>query len=151
MIQVKGVNGQVEFDGTTLTIHREGFLARASVGRGTKRIPVGSIVAVQWKPPSFGTNGFVQFETAGMGGTRSKYGQQAKDASTDENSVMVKKSMVPAFDELRAAVEQAMAGQAQGGQVSASPADELTKLAALVGQGLLSREEFDAAKARLLS
>ena len=46
-LAVKGVNGQVSFDGDFVTIKREGFAARATIGKGDKRLPVSSITAVQ--------------------------------------------------------------------------------------------------------
>ena len=51
LIEAKGHNGQVAFDGDFVTINRKGFFARTSVGKGDKRIPVASIAAVQWKEP----------------------------------------------------------------------------------------------------
>jgi hypothetical protein len=55
------------------------------------------------------------------------------------------------FEELRRLIEAAMVQRS--GPTSAGPssvADELAKLAGLVEQGLLSRQEFDVQKARLL-
>ncbi|NCD21154.1 MAG: DUF4429 domain-containing protein, partial [Actinobacteria bacterium] len=56
-IHAKGLNGQVTFDGQFITIERKGFWAASSVGRGTKRIPLSSVTAVQWKPPTTFFNG----------------------------------------------------------------------------------------------
>jgi tetratricopeptide (TPR) repeat protein len=57
-VHAKGHNGQVHFDGVYVTITRKGFLARTSVGKGEKRIPLTAISAVQWKPPGALVNGF---------------------------------------------------------------------------------------------
>jgi hypothetical protein len=38
MISAKGHNGTVHFDGRFVTIERKGLFARASVGKGDKRI-----------------------------------------------------------------------------------------------------------------
>ncbi len=65
MTQAHGHNGQVQFDGQYVTIARKGFLARATVGKGEKRIPLTAITSVQWKPAGALVNGFIQFETAG--------------------------------------------------------------------------------------
>ncbi|WP_432983934.1 DUF4429 domain-containing protein [Dactylosporangium sp. CA-233914] len=155
MDEVRGHNGQVEFDGTYVTIRRKGLLARASVGKGEKRIPLASVVSVQWKQAGALVNGFIQFETAGVGGTRSRSGSQTRDASRDENSVIFTKAQMGAFADLRAAVEEALAARhaPQPVHQSAAPvsvADELAKLAALAQQGILSQQEFEALKARLL-
>ena len=53
----KGQGGELHFDGRVVTIARKGFLARATVGKGEKRIPVQSIAAVQWKPAGALVNG----------------------------------------------------------------------------------------------
>jgi hypothetical protein len=60
-VEAKGVNGTVEFDGDFVTIKRTGTLARMTVGKGDKRIPVAQITAVQWKPPSALIRGFISF------------------------------------------------------------------------------------------
>lgn len=104
MIQAKGVNGQVSFDGNVVEIKRSGLLARATVGGGEKRIPVKSITAVQWKNPGMGTRGFIQFTITG--GKESK--GRATDAAKDENSVLFTKKQADEFAELRAAVESAV-------------------------------------------
>lgn len=58
------------------------------------------------------------------------------------------------FEQLRAAVENALAARHNPQFPAAAPvsvADELTKLAALVQQGILSPHEFQQQKARLIS
>ncbi|MEU6280909.1 DUF4429 domain-containing protein [Streptomyces sp. NPDC047028] len=147
MIEAKGYNGQVSFDGEYVTINRKGFLARASVGKGVKRIHVSQITAVQWKPPGVFVNGFIQFTVPGGVERRSAFGGQTPSAIKDENTVIVTKKQVPAFEELRAAVDGAIAQQHKP---APSLADELAKLQQLVDGGALSPDEYAAAKARLL-
>jgi hypothetical protein len=50
MLPVRGRNGTVTFDGATVVIARSGFVARATIGKGEKRIPLRHITAVQFKP-----------------------------------------------------------------------------------------------------
>jgi hypothetical protein len=148
-----GHTGQVHFDGTYITITRKGFLARASVGKGEKRIPLGSVSSVQWKPAGGLVNGFIQFEIPGQGGSRSAFGKQTTDAARDENSVVFTKKQMPEFERLRGVIEQAIAARHNAPSQTAAPvsvADELAKLAALRDQGLLSPQEFEQQKARLL-
>jgi hypothetical protein len=52
MIQAQGQTATVIFDGNFVILQRRGFLARMTVGKGDKKIPIGSISAVQWKPAS---------------------------------------------------------------------------------------------------
>src|SRR4051812_16627178 len=49
-LEVKGHSGTVRFDGRVVVISRKGILARASVGKGEKQIPVAHLTAVQFKP-----------------------------------------------------------------------------------------------------
>jgi len=154
MIEVSGHGGQVTFDGDFVTILRKGFLARATVGKGEKRIPLASITAVQWKPAGAMTNGFIQFTVPGGNETRSRFGSQTSSASQDENSVVFTKAQMPDFDKLRSAIEQAISQRNRGGgpAVASAPsaADQLAQLAQLHQSGALSDTEFAAAKARLL-
>ena len=66
------------------------------------------------------------------------------------------KAQMGAFADLRAAVERALAARhdSQPPRQPAAPvsiADELAKLAALTQQGILTPQEFEAQKARLLT
>lgn len=150
----RGQSGTVMFDGTFVTISRTG-LSRLTIGKGDKRIPVASIAAVQWKPAGALVNGFIQFTLPGGVERRSRAGSQTFDAARDENSVVFTKKQAPEFEQMRQAVEQAIAHryapqQQYAPAPAASVADELMKLGQLVQQGLLSREEYEQQKARLL-
>lgn len=153
-IRAEGYNGQVEFDGAFVTITRKGFVARATIGKGEKRIPVGSITAVQYKPPTALVRGFIAFTIAGGVEKQSRFGRQTTSAGHDENAVIVSNKHGSQFDRLRAAVENAIAAHHTPRpvmmQAAPSVADELAKLAGLMQQGILSPAEFEAQKARLL-
>lgn len=153
MIQASGQGGQIAFDGQYVIITREGFLGRATHGRGEKRLHITSITSVQWKPPGALVNGFIQLSLSGSDRQAAK-GHRTLDATKDENSVVFTKKQLPEFEQLRAALEQAIAAQhARQAPASTAPslADELAKLAALRDQGVLSPAEFEAQKARLLA
>lgn len=152
MIEASGQGGQMAYDGAFVSITRNGFLGRVSHGRGDKRLPIASISSVQWKPAGGLTNGFIQLSIGGADRQAAK-GSRTMDATKDENSVVFTRKQQPAFEELRAAIEEAIA-QLHAPQVSAasvSLADELRKLAELRDQGVLSDTEFEAQKARLLA
>lgn len=102
-MRAEGVNGQVELDGGMVSIQRSGMMAKATVGGGEKRIPVKSIQAVQLKPASKLSRGFIQFS---LGGSDAK--GRAKDAAKDENSVLFTGKQQADFEALRSAVEQAI-------------------------------------------
>jgi hypothetical protein len=110
-IFAKGHNGTVSFDGDWITITRTGALARITIGKGEKRIPVHSITAVQWKPPGAMVNGFIAFTLAGGNENRSRFGGQTMDATKDENSVIVTKKQAEEFLALRRAVENEIAAR----------------------------------------
>jgi hypothetical protein len=153
-VMAKGYNGTVTFDGDWVTIERTGFRARTTVGKGTKRIPVSSITAVQWKPAGGLFNGFISFTLGGGNEARSVFGTQTANAATDENSVLIKKKQMPEFEQLRAAVEQAIAQR--GRPTAAAPAaapdviGQIEQLGRLRDAGVLTNEEFEAKKVELL-
>jgi len=150
---VAGHTGQVAFDGSFVAITRKGFLARASVGKGEKRIPIRSISAVQWKPAGVMVNGFIQFTVPGGNERRSGFGHQTTDAAHDENSVVFTKNQMPAFEHLRTEVERAInAAHAPqpAAQTQQAPMIDLVKLAELHAAGVLTDAEFAAAKAKAL-
>jgi hypothetical protein len=154
-MEAKGRGGQIEFDGQYVTITRRGFIARSTVGKGEKRIHVSQISSVQWKKAGAIVNGFIQFSLPGGNERRSRFGSQTSDAQKDENSVVFTFQQQKPFEELRAAVEAAIAAQHAPVAPAAAPsaasvADELAKLGGLVQQGVINQEEFQQAKARLL-
>jgi hypothetical protein len=123
-----------------------GFLSKGL--KGTKTIPFRSITAIQFKKAGF-TSGYLQFTIPG--GMESRGG--LFEAASDENTFMfgnsgnnnelaseIKNYIEMTNDQLRAPKPVA----------SISLSDEIGKLAALRAQGLLSDEEFHAAKKRLI-
>lgn len=167
-MEVKGVNGTVMLDGGFVAIQRKGFLARAGVGKGEKRIPLRQITAVQFKPAGAMVNGFIQFSLGGGVERRSAFGRQSIDASSDENSVLFTKKQQPGFEELRTAIEHGITtgyGAPPPGPTAAPtpppmpppgpPGGQmvahLNQLAELRRQGALTEQEFQAAKHQLLN
>lgn len=153
MIEAKGVNGQLTFDGATVTISRQGALSRMTVGKGAKSIPVQHITAIQIKPATALISGFIQFTLAGGNERRSKPGRSTQDAARDENSVVFKKAQATEIEAFAAAVQERI--NAQGAPVQQAPAgrdvaSQIRELAELHAQGALSDEEFASAKANLI-
>lgn len=147
-ISAKGQTGTLIFDGNSVTIQRKGFLAASTQGRSEKRIPLQAISAVQFKPAGRVTQGFIGFTISGGTETKSKFGKQNRDAFLDENSVVFLYKSNADMQSLKDAIEAAMnaptAPSVSGG------VDQLEKLAQLHAQGVLSDEEFTAAKAKAL-
>lgn len=146
-ITAKGQTGTLIFDGKLVTIQRKGFLAATTQGRGEKRIPVQSISAVQFKPAGRVTQGFISFTISGGSETKSKFGKQNKDAFLDENSLTFLYKSNDSMTTFRDAVETAMHAPAA---TPGAGVDQLAQLAQLHAQGILSDEEFTAAKAKAL-
>ncbi len=85
MYFIKGVNGQIRLSKNRVVISRKGFLGFAGQGMaGDKEISIKSITAVQLKPATKWSNGFIQFTI--MGGREFSGGITA--ATKDENSVI---------------------------------------------------------------
>ena len=164
-MEVKGVNGTVIVDNGFVTIARKGFLARAGVGKGEKRIPLRQITAVQFKPAGMVVNGFIQFSLGGGVERQSRLGSQSWDAASDENSVMFTKQQQPLFEQLRSSIERGITAgynpPAAGAEPATGPAPatgpdqglvgQLNQLADLHRQGALTDQEFQAAKFRLIN
>lgn len=110
-LTAKGHNGTVSFDGDFVTITRTGALARMTVGKGEKRIPVHTITGVQWKPPGALVNGFISFTVPGGNESRSRMGSQTTSAASDENAVIVTKSQAGEFQNLRSVIESEIAAR----------------------------------------
>lgn len=148
--QIDGYTGQVVFDGKTVTISRKGAIAKINFGfAGEKRIPVSNIISVQYKEASAMLNGYIQFATA----AGESVGSLAA-ATQDENSVVFTKSQSSAFAKLREQVESAMSSRNPAGTTyvttTTSVAEQLEKMVGLLEKGILTQEEFDKEKSKLL-
>lgn len=146
---LQGSDGStISFDGQFVEITRKGGLGSLH-RKGTKRIAATAIRAIQLKEPGL-TVGFIQF-TIGADAPRTTHrGGTATEAVRDENAVIFKRNLAE-FQELRDRIERAIASPAQTNASSGpSVADELAKLAALRSSGVLTDEEFQQQKARLL-
>lgn len=155
ILEVKGHTGTVRFDGQTVTIIRKGALARMSVGKGEKQIPLPSISAVQFKPAGIVMNGFIAFTVGGGIERRSGFGHQTSDAARDENSVVFHYAQRKEFEHLRDAVQAALAAHhraaTNGGPAQASIPQQIEQLAALRDSGVLDDAEFETKKTELLA
>jgi hypothetical protein len=122
-----------------------GFLLKGL--KGTKVIPFYSITAIQFKKSGL-TAGYLQFTVPG--GVESKGG--VFTAASDENTFMFIGQNEVALG-IKDYIEKKMQESHNTSATSAgnSISDELQKLSDLKVKGILSEEEFQAAKKRLLS
>lgn len=109
VLNANGRNGQIYFDGKTVTIKREGFLARSTQGRGDKMIPLRHIAGIQLKPAGALSNGYIQFSVPGEMSNRNAKGGRTMDATRDENAVIFLKKQQADFEILRDAIQGAIA------------------------------------------
>jgi hypothetical protein len=156
VMEVKGHTGTVRFDGEAVTILRKGALARMTVAKGEKQIPLASISAVQFKPAGRMVNGYIQFTVGGGIERRSGFGKQTVDAGRDENSVVFNYRQRAEFEQLRDAVQAALAARHRAAAGGAAPAQatipqQIEQLAALRDSGAITDAEFEAKKTELLS
>ncbi|MQA19297.1 DUF4429 domain-containing protein [Rugamonas rivuli] len=149
---MKGVQDSLEVFEDKVTITPKGILGFMNKGlKGTKTIPFSSIMAIQFKEAGALFSGYLQFTIPG--GNESRGG--VFSAASDENSFMfANKSNNELAATIKEHIEQKVR-ELRVPSVVAQPvtslADELQKLSGLRDSGILSEQEFQAAKLRLIS
>lgn len=147
---MKGVQDLLEVFDDRVTITPKGVLGFLNKGiQGTKEIPFQSIVAVQFKEAGAVFSGYIQFTIPG--GNENRGG--VFNAAKDENTFMFaeKKNNALAIEiktYIDSAVRKLRTPHADLPTINLS--DELQKLAVLKEQGILSDEEFQVAKKKLI-
>jgi hypothetical protein len=147
------LGASVRFDGHTVTLTRTN---RSLPGYGERSVHVSQLAGVRWQPPGLLTReGFIGFTVAGTVAPRARVGSQTTAARLDEWHVPFWRKERPAFEALRAAVEEARRsphGPAAGAPTATldGTGGPLVELARMLREGLLTREEFEQEKARLL-
>ena len=142
--EYKGYNGTLVLNDTNLTIKRglRGVLLGGGFLRGDKTIPYTSIVAVQLKKAGM-VAGYLQLTL--KGGSEAKGG--LFQSTKDENSVHFHSPKNKLFAEAKQLIAERIT---TGGGGSYSKYDELAKLKDLKDSGVLSDEEYDKEKGKLL-
>lgn len=152
-MRAEGYSGNVEFDGRTVKIDRQGTIGAAMVGgRGVKAIPIQSIVSVQFKTPRLFTNGYIQFDTAAQDSTQIML-KGTTAGNVNLNQVFFLGGALAQFEALRASVEGAMdqvANKDSTVPAGISSLDTLKKLKELLDMGAISQDEFDSKKSQLM-
>lgn len=154
MTSVKGSNGQIDFDGQTITITRKGALGRVSFGSGTTTLAIGQLSGVEIKKAGL-TAGFLRFIVPGMTSHAGRPGDRSATIGNDPNSVTFHSGGNDAFHALAAEVNAAIAGAHSQAPAAPTPAavsavDEIERLADLHKRGILTDDEFTAKKQQLL-
>ena len=150
---MKGVQDQLEVFEDKVTITPKGILGFMNKGlKGTKTIPFSSISAIQLKEAGAVFSGYLQFTIPG--GNESKGG--VFSAASDENTFMFaeKKNNALAIqikEYIETKVQELHSPRNTQSQSATSLSDEIQKLASLRDSGVLSDQEFQTAKSRLIS
>ncbi len=148
--KMRGVQDELEVFEDRLTIQPKGVLGFLNKGlKGKKTIPFSSITAIQHKEAGAVFSGYLQFTVPGGVENRGGLFAATKDentfmfAGTDKNVLVV---------EIKEYIEQRMRElrRPETSTAGSSLGDELQKLGEMKAKGLLSEEEFQAAKRRLL-
>ncbi|MEV6104443.1 DUF4429 domain-containing protein [Streptomyces sp. NPDC051940] len=167
-LEAEGQNGDVTFDGQYVVITRSGLAAARTVGVGQRRMHVSEIAEVRWHEPRAAMQlGYIKF--AGPDDEEPDFvrGGPVQHAAWDEDAVLFAWRRRQEFEDLRDAVRAAVAaaagpppGPVDAAPLPAPPEDptepagslvrDLTTLGDLAARGILTPEEFDRAKERLL-
>lgn len=146
---MKGVQDILEVFEAKVTITPKGVLGFLNKGvKGKKEIPFSSIVAIQLKEAG-ALSGYLQFTIPG--GNESTRGILA--AVKDENTFMFRHKRDNALaNEIKEYIQSAARASRTPHEAAptASLSDELQKLAELKELGVLSEEEFQAAKKKVI-
>jgi hypothetical protein len=150
---MKGVAGMLGVLDEKITITPQGVLGFMTKGlKGTKTIPIRSITAIEFREAGAVVSGYLQFTIPG--GNESRGGVHA--AATDENTFMFAGKW---NNSLAIEIKEFIEGKMREFHVPrstqsnpvASLSDELQKLASLRDSGILSDQEFQSAKRRLIA
>lgn len=116
---------------------------------GNKTIPMKSIQSVQFKEAGSIVNGFIQLGI--LGGVESAGG--ILSATEDENTIFFKKAENAIAKQVKEFIENKIYSDSPSQVIvtqNVSTADELIKLSELQDKGIISKEEFEAQKVKLL-
>lgn len=95
--RVTGYNGTVEFDGESVTIHRDNLRGKLGHGSAPKRARVSDIIRVDLEQPSFASKGYIRFAVPG---------EIDNNAVNDHYSVIFTKKQASEFAAVAEAVRE---------------------------------------------
>jgi hypothetical protein len=150
-----GKTGEVELLENSVVIRRKGFLTFMVQGwQGDKEIFLSAITGIELRKGNWTTlgRGFIRFLYMGANDRHPQLllVRRENDPAYDENAVVFAGHAYGDFADLKEAIERRMRERVGGLPRPASVADELHKLAELLGRGLLTRAEFEGKKRSLL-
>jgi hypothetical protein len=156
---IKGTNGELIITEEYLEISRKslgGFLSQGS--KGNRRFFYVDISSIEYKKPKFTSNGYIQIIASGTNATNNKntlFGSSSKTLK-DPNTITLRSFSNSEGERVNKLYEYIMNKIKEAKQPKStivqqsSKMDELKKLADLYEQGILSQEEFQTEKKKLL-
>jgi hypothetical protein len=151
MITASGRTADITVDGGTVTITRH--RSALGVDAGTRTIPISQITALQWKKAGrWSGAGYIRLLLAGSPEHPYRPGQILQtDVLKDPNAVPFDRSQQAGFEAVKDAIEAALArGELGVPTDTGGIAQQIVMLADLHLRGVLSDQEFEAAKAKLI-
>ena len=151
-MEAKGYNGSLILTENSIIIKRTGLMSKLQFGSSDKEIPLRSLTAVQFKETSFWSNlGYIQLIYPG---SVEKQVRILDGASSDENTVLFKKSQENAFKAIKQELNNIITKGFQVASISQnssnSDLNDLEKLADLKNKGIITEEEFNTKKKQIL-
>lgn len=140
-MEIKGVDGQLSFDGKNVMITRRGIFGSTS-GFPDKVINVRQIEMITLKDATAFLNGHIFFVTAGSGLISGTF-------TNHENMITFRKSKQKEIEEFKEAVSQAMTSS-KSRTTSKLLTNDLSELVDIFKSGKISKDEFDSQKELLI-
>jgi hypothetical protein len=157
--EFKGQNGIIIVYDDYVAISRKSFGGFISQGgaSGERRYFYKDIDSIEFKKPSFISNGYLKIMTAGTDETNAKVGLlgSSMDSMKDQNTVILRAFSKKVGEEANKVYELVMQKVLDAKQNKStngdSKMDELKKLGELKDSGILTDEEFQKEKENLLN
>ncbi|PWV46521.1 SHOCT domain-containing protein [Chitinophaga sp. S165] len=162
LAEFKGQNGKIMVFDDHIAISRATFGGFVSQGgsSGDRKFFFSDITTVEYKKPSFFANGYFKVIVPGTSETNAKVGllSSSNESMKDQNTVVLRAFTSKVGDEMEKVYElimkkltEAKKNKQGTPQVASSKMDELKKLGELKAAGVLTEEEFQQEKAKLLN
>jgi hypothetical protein len=141
-------SNELELSGSNVIIRKRGVANMMASGlNGDRTIAISTITSIQLKKAGW-VPGYILFSYAGS----KPFSGGIIEATQDPDSLMFDKTLNEEVEEFKNKVEEIMRTSKSPsiGNPASSLTDEIMKLATMKENGILSEEEFNAAKKKLL-
>lgn len=143
--KLKGTNGTLEIFEDRAIIHR-GMLDRLGTGAPNEKTMIYSkLSGVEVKKPGL-LSGYLQFTGSGLKASSGTF-----NASSNENTIMFRKDFAEWEKAAQFINDKIANGSNSSGNQQLSVADEILKYKSLLDSGIITDEEFEEQKKKLLS